>query len=251
MPTQDIAISLTDVDKRFGGLRAVKNVSMEVRAGERVSMIGTNGAGKSTLFNLIAGVFPVTAGSVSMFGSVVTKQNTAKRARNGLARTFQTSRLFEQLTAEENVFIALGGRGLGFASIFPARRLAEKWRSVAELLTTVGLSSEGSRRVADLSHGEQRQLELAMALAANPKILMLDEPAAGFSPAERQQLVAMLSALPPHITLLLIEHDMDIALQVADRVIVMHDGSKILEGTPDEIRASQVVRDIYLGGGHA
>jgi branched-chain amino acid transport system ATP-binding protein len=224
---------------------------MEVRAGERVSMIGTNGAGKSTLFNLIAGVFPVTAGSVSMFGSVVTKQNTAKRARNGLARTFQTSRLFEQLTAAENVFIALGGRGLGWKSIFPAPRLAQKWTRVAQLLHTVGLSTEADRRVADLSHGEQRQLELAMALAADPKILMLDEPAAGFSPAERQQLVAMLTALPADITLLLIEHDMDIALQVADRVIVMHDGSKILEGTPDEIRASQVVRDIYLGGGHA
>lgn len=251
MPTQDIAISLTDVDKRFGGLRAVKSVSMEVRAGERVSMIGTNGAGKSTLFNLIAGVFPVTAGTVSMFGSVVTKQNTAKRARNGLARTFQTSRLFEQLTAAENVFIALGGRGLGWKSIFPAPRLAQKWTRVAQLLHTVGLSTEADRRVADLSHGEQRQLELAMALASDPKILMLDEPAAGFSPAERQQLVAMLTALPADITLLLIEHDMDIALQVADRVIVMHDGSKILEGTPDEIRASQVVRDIYLGGGHA
>ena len=214
-------------------------------------MIGTNGAGKSTLFNLIAGVFPVSAGSVSMFGSVVTKQNTAKRARNGLARTFQTSRLFEQLTAEENVFIALGGRGLGWRSLFPARSIERKWNHVAELLTTVGLSSESGRRVADLSHGEQRQLELAMALAADPKILMLDEPAAGFSPAERQQLVKMLTTLPSEITLLLIEHDMDIALQVADRVIVMHDGSKILEGTPDEIRASQVVRDIYLGGGHA
>lgn len=251
MPTQDIAISLTDVDKRFGGLRAVKNVSMEVRAGERVSMIGTNGAGKSTLFNLIAGVFPVTAGSIAMFGSVITKQNTAKRARNGLARTFQTSRLFEQLTAEENVFIALGGHGLGIKSIFPARRIPQKWERVGQLLGTVGLSTEATRRVADLSHGEQRQLELAMALAADPKILMLDEPAAGFSPLERQQLVALLKALPTHITLLLIEHDMDIALQVADRVIVMHDGSKILEGTPDEIRASQVVRDIYLGGGHA
>jgi branched-chain amino acid transport system ATP-binding protein len=251
MPTQDIAISLTDVDKRFGGLRAVKNVSMEVRAGERVSMIGTNGAGKSTLFNLIAGVFPVTAGSISMFGSVVTKEKTSKRARSGLARTFQTSRLFEQLSAEENVFIALGGHGLGITSIFPARRLAHKWEKVEHLLETVGLSSAGTRRVADLSHGEQRQLELAMALAVDPKILMLDEPAAGFSPLERQQLVALLSSLPSHITLLLIEHDMDIALQVADRVIVMHDGSKILEGTPDEIRASQLVRDIYLGGGHA
>lgn len=186
-----------------------------------------------------------------MFGAVVTKQNTAKRARNGLARTFQTSRLFEQLTAEENVFIALGGRGLGWRSLFPARRIPRKWSRVAELLATVGLGSEGDRRVADLSHGEQRQLELAMALAADPKILMLDEPAAGFSPAERQQLVKMLTTLPAEITLLLIEHDMDIALQVADRVIVMHDGSKILEGTPDEIRASQVVRDIYLGGGHA
>jgi branched-chain amino acid transport system ATP-binding protein len=242
------ALRVAGVSKHFGGLKAMRDVDLEIADGERISVIGTNGAGKSTLFNLIAGVFPPTSGTISLFGEDVTRLPTAKRARRGLARTFQTSRLFEQLSAAENVYVALGGSEFRGGSLVPSWRGGRRWERVERLLERVGLSDKGSAVVADLSHGEQRQLELAMALALQPKLLMLDEPAAGFSPAERVHLISLLRELPSEITLLLIEHDMDIALAVASRVVVMHDGAKILEGTPAEIRSSERVREIYLGG---
>ena len=246
--SEQLALRVDDVSKHFGGLKAMRNVSLTLQAGERISVIGTNGAGKSTLFNCIAGTFPATHGRIELFGEDVTKLPAAKRARKGLARTFQTSRLFEQLTAAENVFIALGGNEFRGAWLAPSRANPERWERVGRLLERVGLDGRGPNIVADLSHGEQRQLELAMALALQPKLLMLDEPAAGFSPAERQHLITLLRELPEEISLLLIEHDMDIALAVATRVIVMHDGEKILEGTPQQIRESERVREIYLGG---
>ena len=244
----DTALRVADVSKSFGGVRAIRDVSIEIAHGERISVIGTNGAGKSTLFNAIAGVFPVTSGRIEMFGEDVTKLSTATRAKRGLARTFQTSRLFEQLTAAENVFLALGGNEFTGGLLLPARRDRARWERVERLLDRVGLDGRGPQLVANISHGEQRQLELAMAMALQPKLLMLDEPAAGFSPAERGHLITLLRELPQEITLLLIEHDMDIALAVASRVIVMHDGEKIFEGTPDDIRNSELVRKIYLGG---
>lgn len=242
------ALFVDDVSKQFGGLKAMRNVSLSLAVGERISVIGTNGAGKSTLFNCIAGTFPATSGRIKLFGEDVTTRSAAARARRGLARTFQTSRLFEQLTAAENVFIALGGNEFRGGWLRPSRLHRERWARVDRLLERVGLGGRGSGVVSDLSHGEQRQLELAMALALQPRLLMLDEPAAGFSPAERAQLTTLLRELPQEISLLLIEHDMDIALAVATRVVVMHDGEKILEGTPDEIRRSERVREIYLGG---
>ncbi|WP_166983957.1 ABC transporter ATP-binding protein [Paramicrobacterium fandaimingii] len=248
MRDDDIALKVDAVSKSFGGVRAVRDVSLEVARGERISMIGTNGAGKSTVFNLIAGVFPVSSGRIELFGENLTHLSTAKRAGRGLARTFQTSRLFEQLTAAENVFVALGRSEFRGRSLRPARYSSARWERVSQLLERVGLSGKGAAVVADLSHGEQRQLELAMALSLQPKLLMLDEPAAGFSPVERQHLVTLLRDIPEEISLLLIEHDMDIALAVASRVIVMHDGEKILEGTPEDIRSSERVREIYLGG---
>lgn len=248
MPDSSTALRVENVSKSFGGVRALKDVSLDIAHGERISMIGTNGAGKSTIFNLIAGVFPVSSGRIELFGSDVTRLSTAKRARLGLARTFQTSRLFEQLTVGENVFVALGGNEFRGGLLRPAAFSSARWDRVERMLDRVGLTSTFDSIVADLSHGEQRQLELAMALAQKPRLLMLDEPAAGFSPAERQHLVKLLADIPEEITVLLIEHDMDIALAVASRVIVLHDGEKILEGTPAEIRASELVRDIYLGG---
>lgn len=242
------ALVVDDVSKSFGGVHAMRGVSLRLRLGERMSVIGTNGAGKSTLFNAVAGVFPPTSGRIQLFGEDVTRLPTAARAKRGLARTFQTSRLFEKLTAAENVFIALGGTEFRGGMLRPARRAPERWERVGQLLARVGLDGRGPQIVADLSHGEQRQLELAMALALSPRLLMLDEPAAGFSPRERASLVTLLRDLPDTISLLLIEHDMDIALAVASRVVVMHDGEKILEGTPAEIRSSERVREIYLGG---
>ena len=226
----------------------MRDVSLTLQAGERVSVIGTNGAGKSTLFNCIAGALPVTAGTLTLFGENITRMPSAKRARLGLARTFQTSRLFVQLTAAENLFIALGGVRMRGSRLRPSRFNTARWEAVAQLLEQIGLADRGAKLVANLSHGEQRQLEIGMALALEPKILMLDEPAAGFSPSERSHLLTLLLSLPEQVSLLLIEHDMDIALAAATRIIVMHDGEKILEGTPDEIRNSELVRDIYLGG---
>ncbi|MGO1850524.1 MAG: ABC transporter ATP-binding protein [Candidatus Microbacterium stercoravium] len=248
MATTPHALSVKNASRRFGGLTALRGASLDVEAGERVSVIGTNGAGKSTLFNLIAGVFPPSSGTVELFGEDVTRLPAASRARRGLARTFQTSKLFDQLTCAENVYIALGGNEFRAGRLVPARLGHTRWERADALLERVNLGGRSATSVSDLSHGEQRQLEIAMALALQPKLLMLDEPAAGFSSAERAHLVTLLGALPREMTLLLIEHDMDIALAVADRVVVMHDGEKILEGTPDEIRASDRVREIYLGG---
>ena len=243
-----LALRVDDVSKHFGGLKAMRDVSLTLGVGERISVIGTNGAGKSTLFNCIAGTYRASSGRIELFGDDVTRLPAAQRARRGLARTFQTSRLFENLTVAENVFIALGGNEFRGAWLRPKRSDDARWERVARLLERVGLQSRGPSIVIDLSHGEQRQLELAMALALEPRILMLDEPAAGFSPAERTHLISLLRELPEEISLLLIEHDMDIALAVATRVIVMHDGEKILEGTPQQIRESELVREIYLGG---
>lgn len=236
------------IAKSFGGLKALRETSLRLGVGERVSVIGTNGAGKSTLFNCVAGAFPATSGRIHLFGEDVTRLAAARRARKGLARTFQTSELFEQLTALENVLLALSGNEFRGEWLRPYRGNRQRWDRGLRLLERVGLADRSEALVADLSHGEQRQLELAMALALQPRILMLDEPAAGFSPAERKNLIKILRELPEELSLLLIEHDMDIALSVASRIIVMHDGEKILEGTPSEIRASTRVREIYLGG---
>lgn len=248
MATNSRAVRVMHVHRNFGGLRALRDVSLEITAGERVSVIGTNGAGKSTLFNLIAGVFPPSSGSVELFGDDVTRLPAAARARRRLARTFQTSKLFDQLTCAQNVYIALGGNEFRRGRLSLSRFDHERWGRADLLLDQVNLVGRSLTLVADLSHGEQRQLEIAMALALQPRLLMLDEPAAGFSPSERAHLITLLNELPREMTLLLIEHDMDIALAVADRVVVMHDGEKILEGSPDEIRASDRVREIYLGG---
>lgn len=248
MTSQEAALIVDDVSKHFGGLKAMRGVSLSLGKGERVSVIGTNGAGKSTLFNCIAGALPVTSGRITLFGEDITGMRAARRARRGLARTFQTSKLFGQLTAAENLYIALAGVRMRGSRLLPRRFATRRWEEVARLLEQVGLGDRGPQLVADLSHGEQRQLEIGMALALDPKLLMLDEPAAGFSPSERAHLVALLHSLPDTVSLLLIEHDMDIALAAATRVIVMHDGEKILEGSPDEIRGSELVREIYLGG---
>ncbi|WP_396667185.1 ABC transporter ATP-binding protein [Microbacterium sp. R86528] len=248
MTDQTPALRVTGLSKSYGGLKAMRPIDLVVGDGERVSVIGTNGAGKSTLFNCIAGTVPATTGTVSYFGRDISKMSAAHRARLGIARTFQTSQLFDQMTAAQNVYVALGGREFTGGMLWHVTRDTLRWERVDRLLARVGLAEVHDAIVADLSHGEQRQLELAMAFALQPKVLMLDEPAAGFSPAERSRLIQILRELPSEVSLILIEHDMDIALAVAHRVVVMHDGEKILEGTPDEIRSSERVREIYLGG---
>jgi branched-chain amino acid transport system ATP-binding protein len=243
-------LRLRGVGRRFGGVVAVSGVDLDVRRGERRAILGPNGAGKTTLFNLISGEFPPTAGTVELFGQDVTPLPARKRARMGLSRTFQTSRLFGGLSVDDNLYLAVLGVGEGHLRLVKTRAdeaLRARGRAMAE---AVGLADKLDVLVAELSHGEQRQLEVGMARAADPQLMMLDEPAAGLSRAERVKLTELLLRLDPAITLILIEHDMDVALRVAEWVTMMHDGRVIVEGTPDQIRANELVHELYLGSGH-
>jgi branched-chain amino acid transport system ATP-binding protein len=240
-------LQLRGIGRRFGGVVAVRDVDLTVGAGERRAILGPNGAGKTTLFNLISGEFPPSAGTVELFGRDVTRAPGRSRARMGLSRTFQTSRLFGGLTVEDNLYLAVLGVGEGH--LRPVRtkadaELRDRARAMAE---RVGLADRLGVLVAELSHGEQRQLEVGMARVSEPKLMMLDEPAAGLSRAERVKLTELLLSLDPAITLILIEHDMDVALRVAEWVTMMHDGRVIVEGTPDDIRADETVHALYLG----
>ncbi len=242
---------LRGVGRRFGGLHAVRDVDLTVTAGERRAILGPNGAGKTTLFNVVAGEFPPTSGRIELFGQDVTFLPARTRVRLGLTRTYQTSRLFLGLSVEDNLYLSVVGVSGGRlrAVTLPGRdgRLREKAREIA---VRIGLENRLPSLVRDLSHGEQRQLEVGMALAGEPRLIMLDEPAAGLSRAERVSLTEMLLGLDRSITLILIDHDMDVALTVAEYVTMMHDGRVIVEGTPAEIRANQLVHDLYLGRGH-
>jgi branched-chain amino acid transport system ATP-binding protein len=244
-------LRLRGIGRRFGGLRAVDGVDLAVAPGERRAILGPNGAGKTTLFNVISGEFPPSDGTIELFGSDVTYDPPRKRARMGLARTFQQSRLFLGLSVDDNLYLAALGVRTGHT--FPFRSAKRDAPLRAEARTTaeaVGLRHRRGTLVNELSHGEQRQLEIGMARASTPKLMMLDEPAAGLSPTERQALTELLLALDPGITLLIIEHDMDVALRVAQRVTIMHDGRIVAEGTPAEIRANQMVHELYLGSHH-
>jgi branched-chain amino acid transport system ATP-binding protein len=211
---------------------------------------GPAGAGKSTLFNLIAGADTPTAGSIELFGAEATRLGARQRTRAGLSRTFQTSRLLTGLTVEDNLYLAaVGVDGGRFRLLRSARDRTARERARATA-ASVGMTDRLDTLAGDLSHGEQRQLEIGLALVAEPRMLLLDEPAAGLSRSERQLLTALLLSLDRAVTLLLIEHDMDVALTVAERVTMMHDGVVIVEGTPAEIRADQRVHDLYLGKAH-
>jgi branched-chain amino acid transport system ATP-binding protein len=245
----DPILRLRGIDRRFGGVHAVRGVDLDVRPGERRAVLGPNGAGKTTLFNLISGEFAPNSGRVELFGRDVTGLPARERARMGLSRTFQTSRLFAGLSVADNLFLAALGVRAGHRRMIPSAKDDELREKVRPVAATVGLTDRLPDLVVNLSHGEQRQLEVGMALAAEPRLLMLDEPAAGLSRAERVRLTEMLLDLDESITLVLIEHDMDVALRVARWVTMMHDGRVIVEGTPEEIRADQTVHDLYLGSG--
>jgi branched-chain amino acid transport system ATP-binding protein len=239
------------VSKSFGGVQAVRGVDLDVTVGERRALIGPNGAGKSTLFNLIAGELPVDEGRVHVLGVDATRLSVERRARLGLGRTYQISQLFLNLSVEQSLFLA-GSAGAGPPSMLG------KWRSrsadrasTREIAERVGLADHLLRPVRELAHGLQRQVELGMALAMRPRLVMLDEPAAGLSPAERLTLVELIKAMPPDITLILIEHDMEIVMQLARRITVLHRGAVIAEGTPTEIQGNPMVQRVYLGEAHA
>jgi len=241
------ALVLHNVTRRFGALRAVDDVSLAVVAGERRAILGANGAGKTTLFNAITGDFPVTSGRVLFFGEDITELPPYERIRRGLRRTYQSSLLFRELTVRDNLFLAV--RGVSTAR-FSMRRVPTRHaslRATDELLHRVQLEAVADAPVTALSHGQQRQLEVGMALAGAPRLILFDEPAAGLSPAERRELVALLRGLPAHLGFVLIEHDLDIALGVAESVTVMHNGRVLKHGTPQEIQDDAEVQAIYMG----
>ena len=244
-------LRLRGVGRRFGGLQAVDDVDLDVAHGERRAVLGPNGAGKTTLFNVICGELPPSSGTIELLGEEVTGKPARHRVKLGLARTYQQSRQFLGLTVEDSIYLSIVGVRGGhlWPVLFPRREreLREQARLAAG---KVAIDNKLGELVGSLSHGEHRQVALAMALAAEPKVLMLDEPASGLSRGERQLLTDLLLGLDQNITLILIEHDMDIALRVAGRVTMMHDGRVIVEGTPDEIRANETVHDLYLGRGY-
>jgi branched-chain amino acid transport system ATP-binding protein len=245
-------LRLRGVGRRFGGLLACDGVNLDVAQGERRAILGPNGAGKTTLFNVICGDLPASSGTVELFGEDVTKRPARYRAKLGLARTYQQSRLFNGLTVEDSIYLSIVGVEGGRLRpvLLPAREKAIRERA-KEAANRVAISNKLDELVGNLSHGEHRQVAIAMALAAEPKAFMLDEPASGLSRGERQLLTELLLGLDREITLILIEHDMDIALTVAEQVTMMHDGRVIVEGTPAEIRANETVHDLYLGRGYA
>jgi branched-chain amino acid transport system ATP-binding protein len=249
-----VALRLDRVSRFFGGVTAVDGVSLTVGHGERLAVIGPNGAGKTTLFRLIAGETPVSAGRVYLFGRDVTRLAPHRRARLGLARTFQVSNLFAGLTVADNVRLAAQAAHRSRMRFWRPMRDADP--VVPPTLVTleqVGLAARARDAVADLSHGERRQLEIAMALVTRPRLLLLDEPAAGLSAGERSRLRGLIERLPADLPMLLIEHDMSLALDVVDRVLCLDNGRPIALGTPDEVRDNPQVRAVYLGraGGDA
>src|SRR3954469_6753227 len=244
------ALILRGVTRAFGAVRAVDDVSLTVAAGEKYAILGSNGAGKTTLFNAITGDFPPSAGSIHFFGEDITALPPQEPTRKGLRRPSQSPLLFRDLSVRDTLFLAVRGVASGRFSFFPPRARHASALATQDLLERVRLSHIADEPVANLAHGQQRQLEIGMALAGAPRLILFDEPAAGLSPAERRELVALLTALPAHMSFVLIEHDLDIALKVVERVTVMHNGRVLRHGTPAEIEADAQVQAIYMGGKH-
>ena len=244
------ALRLEGVTRAFGALRAVDEVSLSVAAGQKYAILGSNGAGKTTLFNAITGDFPPTAGRIYFFGEDITALPPHERIRKGLRRTYQSSLLFRDLTVRDNLFLAVRGVSSGRFGFLRPRANHASTVATQDLLERARLTHLADELVANLAHGQQRQLEIGMALAGAPRLILFDEPAAGLSPAERRELVTLLRSLPEHMSFVLIEHDLDIALSVTERVTVMHNGRVLKTGTPAEIENDAQVQAIYMGSKH-
>ncbi len=244
------ALELEGIARHFGALVALSGINMRIAAGERRAVLGSNGAGKTTLFNAITGDFLPTKGSIRFFGEDITDLPPHERIRRGLRRTYQISQLFGGLSVLENIYLACRGVSRKrFSLTRPSDRDVNMAQAIS-ILHAVHLEPFRETLVRELSHGQQRQLEIAMALAGAPRFILFDEPAAGLSPTERRDLIAILNALPKHIGYIIIEHDLDVALRVSEFVSMMHNGRLFKEGTPREIENDPEVQEIYLGGKH-
>jgi len=241
-------LKLTDVVVAFEALRAVDGVSLTVPRGQRRAIIGPNGAGKTTLFNAIAGVVSSTSGNIVYNGQDVTKLPTHRRAQLGISRTFQITNLFPMLSVRDNMILALRGLSPRKFSLFGAPDTdAEEARRIAAALIAARIGERADVIVRELSYGEQRQLEIAIALVTTPTMLLLDEPAAGLSPSERSMVAEIIRSLDRDITVVLIEHDMDLALGLVDYVTCMFEGRILVEEPPEGIRRNKRVQEVYLG----
>jgi branched-chain amino acid transport system ATP-binding protein len=242
------ALRVENLDMRFGGLYVTRQVCLSLRPGDRLALIGPNGAGKTTLVNLISGVLAPSSGRVWLDGQDVTLHSQAERVRAGLARTFQITTLAQHLPVQRQVELALfereGLTGRFFRSIDSYPVLAAEARA---LLAALGLGEHAGLATERLAYGQQRLVEIALALALRPRVLLLDEPMAGVPKGDGQRLLAALAALPSELAVLIIEHDMDLVFRLAGRIVVMTDGAVLADGTPDEIRADPKVRVAYLG----
>ncbi|HKS64261.1 MAG TPA: ABC transporter ATP-binding protein [Xanthobacteraceae bacterium] len=243
-----LALEARNLSISFGGVEAVRNVDLRVTRGERRVIMGPNGAGKTTLFNLLGGQLRPTAGQVLVGDQDITALPPWRRARRGLSRTFQISRVFLPLTVWENLLIAVSGiSGFGPRAFRKAGADKPAARRIDELLERWSLGEHRATPVQALSYGVQRLLEIALAFAASPQVVMLDEPTAGLSTGERAMVASRLKSLPRDVTLLLTDHDMDVVFEVSDRIMVLDRGRAIADGTPAEIRANPDVLDVYLG----
>ncbi|MEB3100567.1 ABC transporter ATP-binding protein [Ferviditalea candida] len=236
--------------KSFKALQVLQDVSLEIQESERHVIIGPNGAGKTTLFNCITGFLPITSGRIYLKQRDITSLEANERVKLGMARTFQKNNLFWNLSLEQNILLALtAGKSYRNKMIKLLSSYTELQEQKEELLTHWDLWNQRHRAVNELSYGEQRVLEVALALASNPKILLLDEPTSGMSPAESKHATQLIQNLPRSMTMVVIEHDMDVVFSIADRISVMHHGELILTGKPDEIRNNSMVQEIYFRGG--
>ena len=244
----DAVLSTQGLSRRFGGLMAASSVAIELHRGRLHAVLGPNGAGKTTLINLLSGDLPATAGSISYKGEDITRYSADRRSRIGIGRSYQKTNIFPGFTAFENCRLAAQSRAPRLLHVFAD---AERYRPVCEAalraLDAAGLAAQRDRVASALSHGEQRQLEIAMVLATAPEVLLLDEPLAGMGAEEAQRMVALLQKLAPAHAILLVEHDMDAVFAVADVITVMVNGQVVESGAPAQIRASPAVRRAYLG----
>jgi branched-chain amino acid transport system ATP-binding protein len=250
-PQAEPALQVRNLQKSFGAIAVANDINLSLPRGARHALIGPNGAGKTTLVNLISGVLRASAGEVLLDGEKITALSQAGRTRRGIARTFQINRLFRGLTVLENVFLAIGERTGACNRLW---RSAGRERAVIDEaldhLQSLELVADACKPVRELPYGRQRLVEIAIALAQRPKLLLLDEPAAGVPSSENHLILDVISRLDPNITVLIIEHDMDVVFRFAKRITVLVAGAVLTEGTPDEISADQRVRAVYLGERH-
>jgi branched-chain amino acid transport system ATP-binding protein len=241
-------LELERVSRHFGGLKAVDDVTLAVRAGERHALLGPNGAGKTTLFNVISGELPATSGRIRLFGEDITGLPPHKRAARGIARTFQITKLFPALTVSENLLLACEAlERPRWALLRPLQRCDDLQARADRVLTQFGLVGMRDEFARNLSYGDQRRLEVALAMAHTPRLLLLDEPMAGLSAAERASLQGMIAALDRSVSVLLIEHDMDVAFALADTITVLTQGAVLTQGTREQVAANPSVQASYLG----